>query len=55
MCRGVPTERTVAGLVKQLLEGLQYMHAHTIYHLDIRVSVSGAYVQGKCEWSICAG
>ena len=32
------SEKMVADLMRQLLEGLHYMHSHTVYHLDIRVS-----------------
>ena len=36
--KGAPTERTVAHLMKQVLAGLDYMHSHTVFHLDVRVS-----------------
>jgi len=42
--RGALNEKMVAGLVKQLLEGLHYMHSHTIYHLDIRVKWASSWV-----------
>ena len=32
-------EKLVADLMRQLFDGLEYMHSHTVYHLDIRVSV----------------
>ena len=37
------TEKVVADLLQQVLAGLDYMHQHTVYHLDIRV---GAWCGG---------
>lgn len=43
----VPEERQVARLLKQILDGIAFLHSLNVAHLDIKVSPQRAY------WSLC--
>lgn len=48
----IPEERQVARLLKQILDGIAFLHSLNVAHLDIKVSPHNQHCQNSSVFSV---
>ena len=54
--KGSYTEKDASDLIRQILEGVEYLHSIDVCHRDLKVCGEGRVIEGQCvRGGICIG